>query len=181
MGVDTSGVDQFRRILNEGQGNQRETQAVLDSMNAPPKPGETQAVLDLLNGRPQRGEKNRVVSIEDGTGNALSTRVNADNNLGTEARFGRTSVVTGDATVTTSSVAIISQRAGRLTLTIQNLDDLIAIYFHLGSGIATTNDLRLDPGQMYSLPPGVAFEGPVSFVTPSGSAPLAYVEYSAGA
>lgn len=166
MGADTSGVDQFKQTLREmgkfGEGGA--------------------ALAEILQQRSESRsrEGTRVVSLEDGTGNALSARVNADNNLGTEARFGRTSTVMGDDTVTTTSQELIAIRAGRLTFTIQNLDDAIAIYFHVGSGIATTSSLRLGPGQMYSPPPGVAFEGPLSFITAAGSAQLAWVEYLAG-
>jgi hypothetical protein len=162
MGVDTSAVDQLRQTIREMK-----------------KRGEAGFMEDMNLGRVREGT--RVVALEDGTGNALAARVNADNNVGTEARFGRTSVVSGSDTADTTSQVFISERAGRLTFTLQNLDDATPVHFRMGTGSATTGDLRLDPGQSYSPPPGIAFEGPVSCVTGVGSAVCSWVEYVSGA
>lgn len=128
--------------------------------------------------RPMFQEGTRVVSLEDGTGNALSARVNADNNLGAEARYGRTTVYADNGTTQATSQVLIAARTGRLTLTLQNLDDTGAVHFLVGGGTATTEDLMLGPGQMYSLPPGVAFEGAVSFISAGpGGETVSWVEY----
>ena len=175
MGVDTSGVDQFRQLMREFERGGEGAAAIEEILQN--RQGDASQVTEMLRKRGSNGE--RVVALEDGTGSATSARVNADNNLGTEARFGRTSVTHDSEMVGTTSTACLVATPGRLTFTIQNLDDTIPIHFHLGTGAATTDDPRLDPGQFYSPPSGVAFEGPMSAITPTGTAKLAIVQFGA--
>jgi hypothetical protein len=122
----------------------------------------------------------RVVSLEDGTGEARAARVSTDNNLGAEARYGRTEVETETETVGTSSVEVLGADDARLQFTLQNLSDTDFVHVRLGPSTtaATTNDLRIDPGQMYSLPPGVAYTGAVQAIATAANTKLVVVRYN---
>ena len=122
----------------------------------------------------------RVVSLEDGTGEARAARVTTDNNLGAEARYGRTEVETETETVGTSSVEVLGADDTRLQFTLQNLSDTDFVHVRLGPSTtaATTNDLRIDPGQMYSLPPGVAYTGAVQAIATAANTKLVVVRFN---
>ena len=135
----------------------------------------------ILDGAPFPAERSpdRVVSLESGTGESLAAKVTRDNNLGAEARYGRTTVTTATETVGTSSVEVLAADDARLQFTLQNLSDTDFIHVRLGpnSAAATTNDLRIDPGQMYSLPPGVAYTGAVQAIATAANTKLVVVQY----
>jgi hypothetical protein len=162
-----SRAEEFKNVAREMAATQQ--QALLDMAN------QAAANAAAAGGK---GRQERVTAIEDGTGTASAVRVNGDNNLGVESRYGRVSVTTGGTDVGTTSTSILAAATGRLGLTLQNLDGSSAIHFRLGGGTCTlTDDLRLGPYESYSLPPGVAFEGAVTAIATPATARMAWVEY----
>jgi len=160
-GVDMQAGEQLRLFLAQMEGERR------------------QGFLELLQSVGS-GRDSRVVSLEDGTGGATGARVTSGNNLGVDARYGDTVVVASSVDLSTTSAQVLGAEAGRLSFTLQNLDSVDSVHFRLGGGTATTSDLRLDPGQMFSLPSGVAFDGIVTARAAAGSPRLSIVEYKVG-
>ena len=102
MGVDTSGVDQFRQVVREMERGGDGAAALQEILQNRQDGGAVaQEILRKRGGGAEVLQKStdggRVMSLEDGTGSAASARVNGDNNLGTEARYGRTSACVNDA------------------------------------------------------------------------------------
>jgi hypothetical protein len=162
-----SQADEFKRTVREMEQAQREEGMAL-----------LQQAIQEQAAAGGKARQERVTAIEDGTGSAVAARVSGDNNLGVESRYGRVTVATGAVDVGTSSTSVVTSTAGRLGLTLQNLDDVNAVHFRLGGGTATVaDDLRLGPHESYSLPPGVAFEGAVTAIADPEGARLAWVEY----
>jgi hypothetical protein len=123
------------------------------------------------------GGDGRVVSLEDGTGAAFGARVNDENNIGVEARYGRNAIVTTYTTVGTTAAVLVSATDKRLQVTIQNLHDVNLLFINLGGTPVVGQDLMLPPGGMFSLPPGVAYEGAISGIASAADTDVVVVEY----
>jgi hypothetical protein len=141
-----------------------------------------QSVLQVLQGlMPNQGaaagRESRVVTLEDGVGGTQAARVTAKNDLGVETRPGEVTTVITQDTADLSANTVLNTTAERIQLTIQNLDSTNQVHVRLGTGDATTGDLRLDPGAMYTTPGGVAYTGPVSVIATANDTPIVIVEY----
>lgn len=121
--------------------------------------------------------QNANVSIEDGTGGAYGARVNGENNMGVEARHGRTDIAKTFVQVGTTSQQVVAAEDKRLQVTLQNLHDVNSLFLNLGSAATANQDLKLPPGAMYSLPPGVAFTGAIHAVASAADTGVVVVEY----
>ena len=159
-GVDAeAGAQALRQVLREQEETRR------------------QSFLQALQGAMQ-GRTSRVVQIENGTGEGVqSARVTAKNDLGVETRPGEATTVVTQDTADLNPKQVLGTTTDRITFTIQNLAAADTVHVRLGTGNATTGDLRLDPGAMYTVPSGVAFTGPVSVIATADDTPIVIVEY----
>lgn len=156
-------------LQGEPEGAQQVRQFWLQQRQA-----ERQGVLEAL---PAFSRDSRVVALEDGSGGGYGVRVNGENNLGAETRYGRNDPVTTYATVGIAPATLVGFTAKRLQVTVQNLHDANALYIRLGGVPTAGQDLMLPPGATYSLPPGVAFEGSIGAVASGANTGVVVVEY----
>ncbi len=103
-------------------------------------------------------------SIFDGQQPNNAVRVSGEGALLTEMTQVPGSVTTTTDMLGTTSEELLAENAQRLQFQLQNLDATKSIHILLGAGTATTGDLRIGPGQMYSLPPGVVFTGAIQAI-----------------
>jgi hypothetical protein len=119
------------------------------------------------------------VSLVDGhdglPGNAA--KVDDDGRVATAAGPTRTVVNRVAGSVGTSSAVVLSDNPRRVQLQVQNLHASNALHVSLASSAASTQDYRLDPGAVYSFPPGVVYTGEVQLVATEMDTPFAGFEF----
>lgn len=165
--IDTQLADEIRRAGAEAWA--KKAQAIREGVQGADAPDDV-----LVRGS---REGTRLVALEDGTGSAYGARVSGDNNLGVEARHGRNSTATTTTNVGTTSTEVVGTTAGRIQATIQNTHDANDLFLRFGTDVATDADLRLGPGEMYSFPPGAAYEGPIQARGSAAATGIVVIEY----
>ena len=129
-------------------------------------------------GRVDAAGVSQATALLDGTGSAFGVRVNGENNMGVEGRYGRSTPTRTFVTVGIAAVQLVEATDKRLQVTVQNLDDANTLFISLGGTPVANQDLMLPPGAMYSLPPGVAYAGAISGVASAADTGVVVVEYT---
>jgi len=92
----------------------------------------------------------------------------------------------GDSTVATmphmvdnaGATVLAARRDGRRAVQIQNLHDAGILYVRLDDGaMATFQDLRVHPGEVYTFPAGVSWEGQISGIASVTPLPALVLEF----
>jgi hypothetical protein len=68
--------------------------------------------------------------------------------------------------------------SARRQIQVQNLDASNPVHIRLAAASATTADLRVDPGQVYTFPPGVSYTGAVVGRAVGASVVVIVVEFN---
>lgn len=123
------------------------------------------------------GRDGRVVALEDGTGGAYGARVTDGNNLGVEPIPPSKAPAFTSGTVGTTSAELLAEDAGRITFQVMNLDAAQSVHLSLGADAATTDHLRVDPGQTWTLPGGVRFTGAVQAIATAADVKVAVLAF----
>jgi hypothetical protein len=120
-----------------------------------------------------------VQQIEDGRGSGRTISVTDGGAARTEPAG--SSVATADHTVQPgSSMQIAAGRVGRRQISIKNLSAANPVFIALDNPPATvTGHLRIEPGGVYSFPPGVSYEGPIEAISSDGPAVIVVMEFYA--
>ena len=71
------------------------------------------------------------------------------------------SVSKTEVNVATTGTQIVGPNTSRRQIQIQNLDAANPVHIRLDASGAAVTDLRIDPGQTYSFPPGVSYTGEI--------------------
>ena len=90
---------------------------------------------------------------------------------------GASSAAYGQVNVGTSSTAVLAQGA-RKGLLVANLDATKTVYLGFGGAPATTTGFPVPPGGTFALPAGVTTDDEVNAVTTSGTARVAFAEFT---
>ena len=120
-----------------------------------------------------------VDQIEDGRGSGRTVSVSDGGAARTEPA--PSSVAMADHVVQPGlSLVIAAHRTGRRQIMIQNLDSANPIFIALDNPPATTmGHLRVGPGETFSFPPGVSFEGFVEAIASGAPVTVIVVEFFA--
>ena len=81
------------------------------------------------------------------------------------------------ATVGTTSATLIGSNSSRRALQIQNLDATDDVHIRFGTAAATTDDIRIGPGETYELPAACAFTGAVTAIASAGTPNVIAIQY----
>ncbi len=115
-----------------------------------------------------------VVEIEGGFGRGNRAHVASDGAV--RAFPGGTRIVQTSTTVPTTSAEILDDLEGRRAVQLRNQSETNAIAIRLGAS-ATTSDFRVQPGEIYTFPAGVSWEGSIHAIAIGGPVPVAAIEF----
>lgn len=124
------------------------------------------------------------VVIESGAGTGQTVNLGSDGSVPTavtntvDTRPAQGGVTRTEVSVATTGSPLVSANSSRRQVQIQNLDGANAVHVRLASGTATVADLRIDPGQTYSFPPGVSYTGDISGKAVGAAVAVIVVEFN---
>lgn len=133
-----------------------------------------------------------IVAVESGDGTGFAARVTSAGhilaeiaNTPTVALAEPIEVEAPQATLTSTLVTINSgtvqtvvSRTGRRQVLVQNLSGANVLHLRLAASDPTTADLRIDPGEKWSLPCGVAYEGEFRILAQGGNIATVIYEFA---
>ena len=116
-------------------------------------------------------EPGRTVGVTDG-------RLQTDAS-GSTVSPGATGTTTLKDAVGTTSTDVAAANSKRVQFTLQNVDPANSIYLRLmdDSSNAGVDDLRIDPGVLYSLPAGVSYTGKIKLKGAAANTKVVLVEF----
>jgi len=124
------------------------------------------------------------VVLESGDGTGQTVKVAADGSVPTavtntvDTRPAAGGVTRTEVSVATTGSALVSTNADRHQIQIQNLDGANPVHIRLAGGSAAVTDLRIDPGQIYSFPPGVSYTGDITGKAVGAAVAVIVVEFN---
>jgi len=119
-----------------------------------------------------------LTGIEDGLGKGFGARVTGKGLLNVGA--GAHGVDTTTYVVSpppAASVQLAAEREGRGQIQIQNLDANNPIYIRLGTTEPTNTDYMVGPGQEFSFPGNVVYEGVIKAISANAPVSVVVLEY----
>lgn len=108
------------------------------------------------------------VVVESGDGSGFAAKVTSDGSVSAavtntvDTLPAQGSVSKTEVSVATTGTQIVGANTSRRQIQIQNLDAANPVHIRLDSSPAAVTDLRIDPGQTYSFPPGVGYTGDIT-------------------